>query len=224
MSGQKTRAEVVAEMQALRSAWAEAVKSTPWLDVEALLQAGGALDAFVERFLAAAPEAEQIARDAERYRAFDTVPVSPADEPWRVVEASMRGDLGDDNLSRVARNILHALRRAGFSVERAAALPNRPMRSDAYFVEMVRQGTARQTALMQDEDLWQAACEVELQSCLEWQEARLVGSAAPFAVALGGLSISAALMEAVSDPYERKAAKETALKIVAGAFEAPQHD
>lgn len=70
MSGQKTQAEVVAEMRALRSAWAEAVKSAPWQDVEALLQAGNALDGFVARFLAAAPEAEQIARDAERYRAL----------------------------------------------------------------------------------------------------------------------------------------------------------
>ncbi|MDU7522068.1 MAG: hypothetical protein E7K72_11850 [Roseomonas mucosa] len=95
MSGQKTQAEVVAEMQALRSAWAEAVKSAPWQDVEALLQAGNALDAFVARLLAAAPEAEQIARDAEQYRALpSTSPSTAAGERARQYLAIARGHAG----------------------------------------------------------------------------------------------------------------------------------
>lgn len=42
-------------------------------------------------------------------------------EAWRVVQAAMAEHAGDDNPSRVARNILHALRNAGFSVSRTAA-------------------------------------------------------------------------------------------------------
>ena len=42
-------------------------------------------------------------------------------EPWQIVRASMVEQAGDDNPSRVARNILHALRNAGFTVSRTAA-------------------------------------------------------------------------------------------------------
>ena len=42
-------------------------------------------------------------------------------EPWQIVQASMAEQAGDDNPSRVARNILHALRNAGFTVSHTAA-------------------------------------------------------------------------------------------------------
>ena len=46
-------------------------------------------------------------------------------EPWQIVRASMVEQAGDDNPSRVARNILHALRNAGFTVSRTHGPPFR---------------------------------------------------------------------------------------------------
>ncbi|MDT8333033.1 hypothetical protein RQ831_18425 [Roseomonas gilardii] len=57
-------------------------------------------------------------------------------EPWRVVQTTMAENAGDDNASRVARNILHALRNAGFTVSRTAT-PTAPSTDALRYAESI---------------------------------------------------------------------------------------
>ncbi len=85
--------------------------------------------------------------------------------------------------------------------------------------EACRRAAETQSAIMRDEDLWQAHCMAEQDEALTFMRSRILAGRAPMATALAMVAMAAAQWGAIAAPSERKHGEAVLAKMLRDAMD-----